>query len=197
MATTSKVILILGAGTNIGQHVARAFASQGYKVASTSRSAKEADNTSEALHIAADLSDPEAVAGGFLEAAAANPKDPKNPASLSLADFTKSLCVNTTSAYAAVQEAIQGFEKLPDTSSRTFIYTGNVLNTTVMPALLDLGVDRGFKFYYADERKSDGSPAYNAIDGEAHGKFYAELAEGKSQAEWLQTFVKGEGYKHF
>ncbi|KAL1593714.1 hypothetical protein SLS60_010446 [Paraconiothyrium brasiliense] len=208
MATTSKVVLILGAGSRVGEHVARTFASQGYKVASTSRSAKETDDTSEAIHIAADLSDPQAVAGVFFKvknslgvpsvvvynAAAATPKDAKNPASLSIAEFTKSLSVNTTSAYAAVQEAVQGFEQLPHTSSRTFIYTGNILNTTVMPALLDLGVgkaatahiiqaaataysNRGFKFYYADERKSDGSPSYNAIDGEAHGQFYAELAE--------------------
>lgn len=65
MATTSKVVLILGAGANVGQHVARQFASQGYKVASISRSAKSSDNTSETVHIAADLSDPESIAGVF------------------------------------------------------------------------------------------------------------------------------------
>lgn len=36
-----------------------------------------------------------------------------------------------------------------------------------------------------------------AIDGEAHGKLYAELAEHKEQGEWQQTFVKGVGYKKF
>ena len=35
------------------------------------------------------------------------------------------------------------------------------------------------------------------IDGEAHGKLYVELAEGKSQGPWQQTFVKGVGYKAF
>ncbi|KAL5386421.1 hypothetical protein DPSP01_004146 [Paraphaeosphaeria sporulosa] len=228
MASRSGVILILGAGANIGQHVAQQFASQGYKVASTSRSAKSADNTSDAVHIVADLSDPESVAGIFSQvkaslgvpsvvvynAAAASFKDAKNPVTLSLAELSKSLNVNTLSAYAALQEAIQGFEQLPETSSRTFIYTGNILNTTVMPQLLDLGVgksatahaiqvaataysDRGFKFYYADERKADGTPPYNDIDGEAHGKFYAELAKGMKQGDWQQTFVKGEGYKKF
>lgn len=54
-----------------------------------------------------------------------------------------------------------------------------------------------FRFYYADQRKADGTPSYNGIDGEAHGKFYAELAGGKSQGEWQQTFVKGIGYKKF
>lgn len=53
------------------------------------------------------------------------------------------------------------------------------------------------RFYYADERKIDGSPAYHDIDGEAHGKLYAELAEDPAQREWQQTFVKGIGYKSF
>ena len=54
-----------------------------------------------------------------------------------------------------------------------------------------------YRFYYADERKADGSAAYFDIDGDAHGKLYTQLAEGKSQEPWLQTFVKGVGYKHF
>ena len=54
-----------------------------------------------------------------------------------------------------------------------------------------------FRFYYADERKADGSPAYSGISGEAHGKFYLQLAEGKEQGPWQQTFVGGVGYKQF
>lgn len=53
------------------------------------------------------------------------------------------------------------------------------------------------RFYYADERKEDGSPVYSAIDGEAHGKFYVELSEAKEQGPWLATFTKGTGYKDF
>ena len=53
------------------------------------------------------------------------------------------------------------------------------------------------RFYYADERKADGAPAYSDISGEAHGKFYLQLSEGKSQEPWQQTFVKDVGYKHF
>jgi hypothetical protein len=55
----------------------------------------------------------------------------------------------------------------------------------------------GSRFYYADERKADGAAVYNAIDGEAHGKFYVELSEGKEQGPWLATFTKGTGYKNF
>jgi hypothetical protein len=51
------------------------------------------------------------------------------------------------------------------------------------------------RFYYGDERNADGSPAYFNIDREAHGKLYVELAEGREQGPWQQTFVKGVGYK--
>jgi hypothetical protein len=57
--------------------------------------------------------------------------------------------------------------------------------------------DSKYRFYYADERKPDGSAAYSAIDGDAHAKHYVELAEGKTQGPWQQTFVKGVGYKAF
>lgn len=35
------------------------------------------------------------------------------------------------------------------------------------------------------------------LDGEAHGVHYAELVSGEKQGPWLQTFVKGKGYKKF
>jgi len=53
------------------------------------------------------------------------------------------------------------------------------------------------RFYYADERKADGTPPYNDIDGAAHAKHYVELADGDKQGPWQQTFVKGVGYKAF
>lgn len=53
------------------------------------------------------------------------------------------------------------------------------------------------RFYYGDERKADGSAAYSDLNGEAHGELYVQLAEGKSQGPWQQTFVRGTGYKHF
>lgn len=96
-------------------------------------------------------------------AAAWTPNDEKNPFSLPLADFTRDLNINTTSAFVAAQQAVAAFEQLPDSASKTFIYTGNILNTTTMAPFLDLGVgksatahfievasaayqDRGFKY---------------------------------------------------
>lgn len=53
------------------------------------------------------------------------------------------------------------------------------------------------RFYYADERNADGSPALGNIDGPAHGEFFASLSEHAEQGPWQQTFVKGAGYKKF
>jgi hypothetical protein len=53
------------------------------------------------------------------------------------------------------------------------------------------------RFYYADERKEDGSPAFMDISGEAHAQHYVELAEAKEQRTWQQTFVAGKGYQRF
>ncbi|KAK9368046.1 hypothetical protein V1509DRAFT_609954 [Lipomyces kononenkoae] len=225
----SPVILILGAGPNIGRHVGEAFAAKGYKVALTARRLSEADSTADQLNISADLSDPNNVITAFAKvkskfgtpsvvvynASAGTPNPPADPVSIPLATFARDLTINTTSAFVAAQQAVQGFSELPDSASRTFIYTGNILNTEfVIPPLLDSGVgksatahiihsaataykDRGFKFYYADERKADGSAVYSGIDGEAAAMHYLELAEGKTQGPWQQTFVKGLGYKKF
>jgi NAD(P)-dependent dehydrogenase (short-subunit alcohol dehydrogenase family) len=56
-----KVVLILGAGSNIGQSSATAFASKGYKVALASRSAKTDEDTADLKHFQVDLSNPSSV----------------------------------------------------------------------------------------------------------------------------------------
>lgn len=65
MPGTSPVILIFGAGPNIGQAVARTFAAKGYKVALAARSLKEADSTDKQLNITSDLANPDDVANAF------------------------------------------------------------------------------------------------------------------------------------
>lgn len=77
-----------------------------------------------------------------VKAAKANPGNAKNPLALSLSAFTGSLNINTISAFVAAQQAVLGFEQLPKSAPRTFIYTGNLLNIKVMPTLLDLGVGK-------------------------------------------------------
>jgi NAD(P)-dependent dehydrogenase (short-subunit alcohol dehydrogenase family) len=65
MPTPTPVALILGAGSNIGQHVARAFASKGFKIALASRSLREVDSTDSQLNIKSDFANPEDVVNAF------------------------------------------------------------------------------------------------------------------------------------
>ena len=53
------------------------------------------------------------------------------------------------------------------------------------------------RFYYADERKEDGSVAGGGSSGDAHAQFYLDLASRKDQGPWLATFVKDKGYVEF
>ncbi|KAI1268930.1 NAD(P)-binding protein [Xylariaceae sp. FL1019] len=227
MPGTSPVILILGAGPNIGQAVARKFASNGYKVGLAARSVKEAESTDSQLNIASDFTKSDDVVNAFnkvtqafgipsvvvynVSASTFTPRD--DPFALPLAALNRDLAINVTSGFVAAQQATLGFAKLPASASRTFIYTGNILNTTILPAFIDQGMgksagahmiwaasaaymDRGFKFYYADQRKEDGTAIYK-VDGEAHADTYWKLAEEKAHGPWLQTFVKGLGYTKF
>lgn len=61
----SPVVLILGAGSNIGASVARAFALKGYKVAVTSRQPPQDHDNDDYLRVQGDLSDPNSVQHTF------------------------------------------------------------------------------------------------------------------------------------
>jgi NAD(P)-dependent dehydrogenase (short-subunit alcohol dehydrogenase family) len=65
MAGKSSVVLILGAGPNIGQALVRIFASKGYKVVLAARSLKEADSTDNQLNIPSDFSKTDDVVNAF------------------------------------------------------------------------------------------------------------------------------------
>lgn len=65
MATTSPILLILGAGSNVGQTVAKTFAAKGYKVALAARKLNESDSTQDTLNIQSDFSDPSSVTTVF------------------------------------------------------------------------------------------------------------------------------------
>jgi NAD(P)-dependent dehydrogenase (short-subunit alcohol dehydrogenase family) len=61
--SSPKVLLLLGAGANIGASVARTFAANGYKVALASRTSRNHDAAN--LHVQADLSDPSSLVSVF------------------------------------------------------------------------------------------------------------------------------------
>lgn len=138
---------------------------------------------------------------------------PEDPFGLSLEGYQNDLNINVTSLFIAAQQAVAGFRTLPASVSKTFIMTGNILNVGIIPGFISQGLGKsagahmmwaaseaykkeGFKFYYGDERKADGSAKYR-VDGEAHAELYLGLAEGKEQGPWMQTFVKGKGYQKF
>jgi NAD(P)-dependent dehydrogenase (short-subunit alcohol dehydrogenase family) len=65
MASRSPVALIIGAGPNIGQSVARKFASKGYRVGLAARSVKETDSTDSQLNIPSDFTKTDDVVKAF------------------------------------------------------------------------------------------------------------------------------------
>ncbi|KAL7917481.1 hypothetical protein ACQKWADRAFT_306746 [Trichoderma austrokoningii] len=224
---TQNVALILGYGPTVGTSAARTFAAKGYKIAIVSRSKKDSESEKGYLQIQADLSNPSSVEGIFskviaelghpsvvLYNASSARLSPSTTLAEEIAAFQSDNNVNIVSAHIAAQLAIKSFAVLPRQSSKTFIYTGNKLPFMVVRPLLSQGVgkagsahlmhylaeeykDAGYKFYYADERKLDGDPVYGDIDGDAHGVFYSQLAEGEAQGPWNATFVKGQGYTAF
>src|SRR5205085_1043447 len=76
--------------------------------------------------------------------------EPDSPLSAPVAGLLSDLNVNTISAYVAAQEALKGFEELPNEARKAFIYTGNWLNTVVvpMPMVFALGVGKSASAYW-------------------------------------------------
>ncbi|KAH7381120.1 putative short chain type dehydrogenase [Cadophora sp. MPI-SDFR-AT-0126] len=228
MTSLKPVMLLLGAGANIGKAVATKFASSGYEVATAARSLEDGQPSPGRWTYKIDLNKPNGVADLFSKvssqvgipsvviynaAALTFPSD-GNPLSVSVADIETALNINTVSMYAAAQQAVAGFEKLPKSILKTFLYTGNILNVAPMPKLISLGVgkaasahiiqslalgysDKNYHFYYVDERKEDGSSVGTAVSGSAHAEHFFELAQQENQGPWNSTFVEGKGYVNF
>jgi NAD(P)-dependent dehydrogenase (short-subunit alcohol dehydrogenase family) len=70
-------------------------------------------------------------------------RDREDPlSSVTLEDFNNEFAVNVTSAVFAAQEAVRGFKQLPSSASRTFIETGNKLNTIAIPKVFAFGIGK-------------------------------------------------------
>jgi len=230
--TAKPVVLILGAGPRVGASVAEKFASNGYKVAVASRTGNGTKTAKGYLSLKADFTKPESIPALFdavktefhnspsvivyNAAALTGPPDKDSLFSISAESVASDLNVNTISPYVAAQQAVIEWEKLPKETKKTFIYTGNIMNVSIvpMPMMLDLGMGKsasafwlgladatysakGFRFFYADERHADGKNKGMALDGVAHGDFYAELANHEENVPWHATFVKDKGYVQF
>lgn len=126
--------------------------------------------------------------------------------------MTEILAVSAVSAYTAASLAVKGWATLPASASKTYIYTGNMENTQLFPAVFALGMGKNaatyfietaasaypkagkdYKFYYVDERGDDGESVMLNIDGEAHALEFWKLAHKiEGQSHWAWTFVKGD-----
>ncbi|KAL9087588.1 MAG: hypothetical protein Q9159_003538 [Coniocarpon cinnabarinum] len=226
---TKPVALILGAGPRVGTAVAEKFVSNGYNVAVASR--KGSQVTKGALALQADFANPETIPGIFHTAirefgispsvviynagTLTPPPDPESVLSIPPKSVASDLIVNTVSAYAAAQQAVLSWETLPAETKKTFIFTGNIQNISILPIplMLDAGMgksasaywigaadtlyaSKGYRFFYADERHVDGKNKGMSLDGAAHGSFYAQLANHET-VPWHATFVKDKGYVKF
>lgn len=165
---SSKILLVLGSGPNIGRSVAQRFKDAGYKVAVVSRSAAHGETTPEGfLTLHADLSKPSAIPtifeavysqlGGhpttivYNAAALTTPDDLTNIFSVSTEDLAADMAVMNTSAFLAAKQAVMGFENCTNEKDpKAFIYTGNHLAVDTPPVtrLVTLGLGKSAASYW-------------------------------------------------
>ena len=164
----NPVALILGAGPRIGISTAKKFASQGYKVAIVSRSGSGTSTAPNEgfLSLRADFTKPDSIPALFSAVesefqappsvivynagARTVPPVEDNLFSNSAENLVSDFNVNVLSAYVAAQQAVRGWEALPKEAKRTFIYTGNITNTKILPvaAAVNLGIGKSASSYW-------------------------------------------------
>ena len=162
----NPVVLILGAGPRIGASVAEKFANNGYKVAVASRKGSGTKTTEGFLSLKADFTKPDSIPVLFdavktefhtspsvviyNAAALTAPPDKDSALSISAESVASDLNVNTVSPYIAAQQAVSGWEALPKETKKTFIYTGNIMNVSIvpMPLMLDLGMGKSASAFW-------------------------------------------------
>jgi hypothetical protein len=52
------------------------------------------------------------------------------------------MTINTTSAFVAAKQAVLGFAELPAEAAKSFFFTRNILNTTILPSFMDAGTGK-------------------------------------------------------
>ena len=162
----NPVVLILGAGPRIGASVVEKFASNGYKVAVASRSGNGTKALEGIFSLKADFTDPGSIPALFdavksefhaspsvviyNAAALTSPPEKDSVLSVSAKSLTSDLNVNTISPYVAAQQTVSGWETLPKEAKKTFIYTGNILNVSIIPVplFLDLGIGKSASAFW-------------------------------------------------
>jgi hypothetical protein len=67
------------------------------------------------------------------------PTPPKDPFAISVEAFKNDMNLTSTNAFLAAQQAVQGFAELPAELSKTFLFTGNILNVSTLPGFITQG----------------------------------------------------------
>ncbi|KAH8800226.1 hypothetical protein F5884DRAFT_847788 [Xylogone sp. PMI_703] len=189
------VILILGAGPRIG-------ASDAEKVAKRSN----VQSAEGSLPLEADSTEPDSIPAIFdivetelrtspgvvvyNAAALTQPSNQESPFPIPAEYVASDLKVNTISPHVAAQQAVKGWEKLPKETEKTCIYTGNIMNISIIPPplMMYLGMgksasafwiglaDTVYAVLFADECHGDGKFKGMVLDGPPRGEFYMQLA---------------------
>ena len=162
----NPVVFILGAGPRIGASVTEKFASNGYRVAIASRSGSGTKNAKGFLSLKADLYKPESIPALFDAVKAefhtspsvvvynvgafTNPPNKDSVFSVPAESVASDLNINTISPYVAAQQAVIGWETLAKETKKTFIYTGNITNVSIvpMPLMLDIGMGKSASAFW-------------------------------------------------
>jgi NAD(P)-dependent dehydrogenase (short-subunit alcohol dehydrogenase family) len=164
--TTKPVILILGAGPRIGTSVAEKFFSNGYNVTVASRSGTGTRTDKGFLSLKADFAKPDSIPALFdavqaefqtppsvvvyNAAGLTMPPNKDSVFSISAESVALDFNINTISAYVAAQQAVSRWETLAKGTKKTFIYTGNIMNVSIvpMPIMLDLGMGKSASAFW-------------------------------------------------
>lgn len=163
----SPILLVLGAGANVGAGLAKRFASTGYKVALVSRrGAGETKPDDGYLHIKADLSDVSVYPGIYSQVRAAfggvpstvvynaasltPPAESGNLFSVPLDGLQRDLDIAVKGAYVAAGEAYRLWTEANDGGKKVFIYTGNMTAKAhlAIPNIVTLGIGKHGAWYW-------------------------------------------------
>ncbi|KDQ52430.1 hypothetical protein JAAARDRAFT_198347 [Jaapia argillacea MUCL 33604] len=211
---SSPVALILGAGSGIGQSVAKTLKGKGYKVALASRTPSTDD---EFFHLTVDLTHLESIDAVFksvekelgappnvvvYNAALFKPLPvPNDPLSLPLSEFEDNLKLGA-GVFPAAQSALSGFRRLPGDLPKVFINTGNILPfIPAVPSYFGLGIQKkleshlvelfdaayrkdGFRFYFASQVNAEGGIPGPEFNPAIHGHVYWEVIQSKDLPGW-------------
>eukprot|EP00026_Physarum_polycephalum_P012339 Phypoly_transcript_12635.p1 GENE.Phypoly_transcript_12635~~Phypoly_transcript_12635.p1 ORF type:complete len:229 (+),score=50.70 Phypoly_transcript_12635:228-914(+) len=193
----SPLLIILGAGKNVGAGVANKFKKEGFKVALGSRNPQK----EEGFHtFQVDLAQPSTVSAVlegvekelgtrasvivYNAASYTRPQTATDPLALPFDKFAHDVNVTSHSAIAAAQHAITSFRALPAEQSRAFIVTGNLLPFVHLPEFFSLAVGKtGIAHTIALAAKAYGS--------QGHRFYYATLVDETGAVPWKEFGTSG------